>query len=586
MKASHRLTLLPLLLLALFGCDRSDSPGTASTLQSAGMAKADTILLNGHIYTLEGVHPWAEAVAIREGKYSYVGSNQGAQAYRGDKTEVIDLQGRMAMPGINDAHSHPWQGGMKRLYECTFAFSSTPQQVNERVAECVKNNPEQTWIQGGQWTSDFFNNYPLDSPKAWLDQVSADKAVVLEDDAGHNLWVNSKALELAGITADTADPEGGVFVRDAAGEPNGLVLEAAKHLITSHIPDWSHEQYMAALAEAVAEANRFGLTGISEARTPAAASKAYQQLDREGRLSAYAITFLQTQRGQRDTPLAIDPLTEAAERYRSDHVYTQFVKIFLDGVPTASRSASMLHPYLVNEEYPESTTGMLLIKPEVLQQDLQALDRAGLTVKIHTAGDGAVRTALDAIATVREVNGDSGLRFQLAHAGYIDPTDLPRFAELNVTADLSPYIWFPSPIIDSIINAVGERAKQYWPVKDLLVSGADLLAGSDWPSAVDDMNPWPAIEALATRRDPITNGDETLWGEQAISLEQALWIFTLGGARAYRLEHLTGSVAVDKSADLIVLNQNLFEVPIARVSETQVEQTFFEGRLVYRRDAE
>lgn len=570
---------IAVLLSLVSGCDNSDKEESGSQVPAA-----NTVLTGGRIYTLDPAQPWVEAVAITNGKYSYLGDNAGAEPYIGDKTEVIDLQQKMAMPGINDAHSHPWQGGLKELYQCTFAFSATPEEVAARVMECVENNPQATWIQGGQWASDFFRNHRLESPKEWLDRVSDDKAVILEDDAGHNLWVNSKALELAGINSDTPDPKGGTFVRDAAGEPNGLVLEAAKHLITSHVPDWSHEQYMAALAEAVRQANSFGLTGMNEARTPPVVSPAYKQLDQEGRLTLYAITSLQTQRGQRDTPLEIEPLVKDAQRFRSDHVYTKFVKIFLDGVPTASRSAVMLEPYLVDDEFPESTTGMLLIKPDALVQDVVELDRNGFTVKIHTAGDGAVRIALDAIAKVREVNGDSGLRHELAHAGYIDPEDLPRFTQLGVTADLSPYIWFPSPIIDSVVGAVGPRAKQYWPIKDLLASGADVLIGSDWPSAVDDMNPWPAIEAMVTRKNPFSDNDETLWSEQAISLEQALKIFTLGGAKAYRLEHLTGSVQIGKSADLIVLNQHLFETPVEDISETRIEKTFFEGRLVYDAD--
>jgi hypothetical protein len=158
---------------------------------------------------------------------------------------------------------------------------------------------------------------------------------------------------------------------------------------------------------------------------------------------------------------------------------------------------------------------------------------------------------------------------------------VPRFAELDVTADLSPYLWYPRPINDSIAGAVGNRAQFFWPIKDLLDSGANVAAGSDWPSVAESVNPWPAIEAMVTRRNPHAEGDIALWPEQAISLEHALRIFTLGGALAYRLDGETGSIEIGKSADLIVLNQNLFEVPIEEVSETKVLQTMFEGKLVY-----
>ena len=356
-----------------------------------------------------------------------------------------------------------------------------------------------------------------------------------------------------------------------------------KTLIEQYLPEWTLEQNVASLAAAVRHANSFGITGINEARTPPAISLAYQKLDKQGLLTAYAITYLQTPRGQRDKPFDIGPMQEISEQYSSGRVYTKFAKMFLDGIPTASRTAVMMEPYMTDEDFPEETTGNLLISPEALFRDLVKLDRAGFTVKIHTADDGAVRIALDAIEKMRAVNGKSGLRHQLAHVGFIHPGDLPRFAQLDVTADLSPYIWFPSPIIDSTIGAVGERALHYWPIKDLLASATNVSIGSDWPSAVDTMNPWPAIEAMVTRRNPFTNGKEALWSEQAITLEQALKIFTLDGARAYRLEDLTGSVEVGKSAELIILEQNPFSLKPEDISEVSVEMTLFAGKIVYER---
>jgi len=545
---------------------------------------ADTVLTNGQIYTVNSTGPWVEAVAIKDGKYVFIGDAESAAVYIGDDTEIIDLEGKMAMPGVNETHAHSWQGGTKELYECNFSFSATPDEIAEIVQGCVEAGTGATWITGGQWTSSFFTNNDIGSPKEWLDQFSGDKAIYFEDDATHNAWVNSRALELAGIDADTPNPDGGTFVRDENGEPNGLVFETAKPIVEKAIPDLTHEQNVAAIAEAVRLANSFGLTGIHEARTPPEVSRAYQQLDQEGRLTAYAITNMQTPRGQRSESFDVTELEAVAEKYASTHVYTKFAKFFLDGVPTVSRSGYMLELYLINEEYPEATHGDLLIEQDALTTDLIELDKRGFTAKMHAAGDGAVRVALDAIEQVRKTNGASGLRHEIAHAGYIHPDDLPRFAELNVTADLSPYLWFPRPINESILDAIGERALDYWPIRDLLESGANVAAGSDWPSVAESVNPWPAIEALVTRRNPYTNGEEALWPEQAITLEQALKIFTLDGARAYRLEEQTGSIEPGKSADLIVLNQNLFEVPIESVSETTINKTFFEGRVVFTRD--
>jgi len=573
-----KITYLTLIFPILVACNPASQKTPAIEITTA-----DTVLTNGKIYTVNPQLPWVEAVAITDGTYSYVGGSAGAVPYIGETTKVIDLQGKMAMPGINDAHTHSWQGGFKILYECNFPFTAAPDEIVETIKECIRKNPDAQWIRGGQWTSDFFKNYSIGSPKKWLDAISEDKAIYFQDDATHNAWVNSKALELAGIDKDTPDPEGGAFVRDASGEPNGLVLETAKSVIEQYLPEWTPEQNVTALAEAVSHANSFGITGINEARTPPEVSLAYQQLDKQGLLTAYAITYLQTPRGQRDKPFDISPMQEISEKYSAEHVYTKFAKIFLDGIPTASRTALMVKPYLTDDAFPEATTGNLLIKPEALLQDLIELDRAGFTVKIHTAGDGAVRIALDTIEKMRAVNGSSGLRHQLAHVGFIQPDDLPRFAELNVTADLSPYIWFPSPLIDSTVGAVGERALRYWPIKDLLASKAGMLIGSDWPSAVDTMNPWPAIEAMVTRKNPFMDTGEALWLEQAITLEQALKIFTLDGAQAYRLEDLTGSIEVGKSAELIVLGQNPFSIKLEDISEISVEMTMFAGEIVYKK---
>lgn len=542
---------------------------------------ADLVLLNGRIYTVESTQPWVEAVAIRQGKYQFVGSSEEAARYIGESTRVIELLGAMVMPGINDVHSHPWQGGLKLLYECNFAFDSTPDEIARVVKGCVADNPDAAWIRGGAWTSDFFQLHDIESPRQWLDAITGDAAAYFEDDSAHNAWVNSKALALAGITRESPDPDGGIFLREPDGTPNGVLLETAKPLMESFIPGWSQTESVAGIAEAARQANAFGITGMQEGRTPKDASVAYKIADEQGLLTVHAITSLQTPSGPRADEIDVAALEAAARQYQSKHVYTKFAKIYLDGVPTSSRSAVMLEPYIVDEVFPESTRGILLIEQDMLVKDLVALDKAGFTVKIHTAGDGSVRIALDALEEVRRIRGNQDLRHQLAHAGYMSPDDLPRFAELNVTADLSPFLWYPRPIIQSIVGAVGERAYEYWPVKSLLESGADVAIGSDWPSVAESMNPWPALEAMVTRRNPHRNDKETLWAEQAIALEDALRIFTLAGARAYRLEEVTGSVAVGKYADLIVLNQNLFEVQPESISETKPTMTLFQGNIVF-----
>ena len=545
---------------------------------------ADTVLVNGRIYTSGDNPRWAEAVAIRDGEFVFVGSSADAEAYVGKSTARTDLDGVMAMPGINDGHSHPWQGGIKSLYQCGFAFSATPEEIAARLRECVANNPDAEWIVGGQWTSDFFRINDLGSPRKFLDAISTDKVIVLHDDATHNAWVNSRALELAGITRDTPDPEGGVFVRDADGEPNGLLYEHARRPVLDLQPPRTPEQLSQGILEALKQANSFGLTGVNEARVTPDALQAYAELDAAGSLTARVTVNLQTPRDYRDYALDAQDYIALRDRYPLDRVNASYVKIFLDGVPTASRTARMLAQYQTDENHPDATQGFLLVSPEALAKDMVALDAAGFTVKIHAAGDGSVRVALDAIEAARKANGNSGLRHELAHAGFIDPADLPRFAALNASADLSPYLWYPSPIIDSVIGAIGARGAYYWPVRDLLASGAHVFMGSDWPSAAKDLSPWHAIEALVTRRNPFTNGEEAYWPEQAITLEQAVAVATMGGAQALQLEDISGSIEVGKSADFIVLDRNLFEIPVEQVSDTQVMATWFQGEQVFRRE--
>lgn len=547
---------------------------------------ADRVLKNGKIYTMDPAKPWVEAVAITDGNYIYIGSDEGVDAHIGERTEVLDLAGKMAMPGINDAHVHPIRGGIKNLFECTFAFTATPDEVAAKVAQCVAEDPEAVWIRGGQWDSGFFDTYEIESPRHFLDAVSGNAAVLLNDDSNHNGWANSKALALAGITKDTRDPLDGSYVRDPiTGEPNGLLLEGAEQLVYDQIPAWTDEQLQKGALEAVRIANQFGVTGMKDASSTIQEQAAYKILDQHGLLKVHMATSIRTPYGHRDEPLDYEQLDQLREKYQSTNVHTAFIKIFLDGVPTASRTAAMLQVYTPTDSDEQATKGLLHIEPALLTRDLIELDRRGYTVKIHTAGDRSVRVALDAIAAARLANGDSGLRHELAHAGYIDEQDIPRFAELQTVADLSPYLWHPSPIITSVVTAVGSpRGEYYWPIKTLLQAQAPLLAGSDWPAAVSSMDPWIGIEAMITRRDPRGDTPGELWPEQAIDLEQALKIYTLDGAMAMRLEKKTGSIALCKSADLIVLNHNLFDIKPDDISETQVQLTLFSGQTVYRKN--
>jgi predicted amidohydrolase YtcJ len=548
---------------------------------------ADQIFIGGAVYTQDEARPWAEGFAVANGKYLAVGSTAAIRELVGPRTLVVDLKGQMVMSGLIDDHVHAVDGAMGELYDCLFDSTATPARIRQMLTECVKKTPNGAWISGGYWASDFFKHYPMPSPRKWLDDIGGERPIILRDDTGHNVWSNSAALRLAGVDSDAADPTGGQFERDAkTNRPNGIALEAAAERIQAAVPDRTKEQYLQSALHAQKIAHHFGIIGLKEADAGTPTIAAYQTADQQGRLTLYVATCISTlaMQNKPDTVLNPDEIDKVRAAYRSNLVATDFVKIYLDGVPTAARTAAMLEPYLPDADG-KRVSGDLHVNPDVLAKDVVELDRRGYTIKMHAAGDRAIREGLDAIAAARRANPHGQLRHELAHAGYIAPEDIGRFAELNAVAEFSPVIWYPSPIIDAVIEVVGERAKHYWPMRTLVASHAPLAAGSDWPSVVPSMDPWGGIQAMVTRSDPYHPSAQTLWPEEAIGLADALRIYTLGGAAALRREAETGSIVVGKSADFIVLDRNLFKVPTSEIRAARVQMTFFQGRMVFQHGA-
>jgi predicted amidohydrolase YtcJ len=548
---------------------------------SAASQPPDLVFVNGAVYTENPAQPWAEGFASAAGKYLAVGETRAIRALAGPKTVVIDLHGRMVMPGLIDDHVHAVDGAMGEIYDCLFASTASPLEIRAALAACAKKTPT-GWISGGYWASDFFKQSSIASPRKWLDEVTGDRPVILRDDTGHNVWANSAALHLAGIKSDTADPTGGKFEREPGGGPSGVAFEAAAEMIQAAVAERTAAQYRRSVLHAQELAHRFGIIGLKEADAATPVIAAYQAVDRESRLNLYVATCISTLAMQvkPDTILDYAAIDRIRDAHHSRLVDTRFVKIYLDGVPTAARTAAMLEPYLPDSQG-RRVSGDLHVSPEVLAKDVTEFDRRGYTVKMHAAGDRAIRVGLDAIAAARRANPDSQLRHELAHAGFIAPEDIGRFAELNAVAEFSPVIWYPSPIMDAVSEAVGERAKHYWPMRTLEATRAPLAAGSDWPSVVDSMDPWGGIEAMVTRSDPYHHSTQRQWPEEAIGLAEALRIYTLGGAAALRREQETGSIVVGKSADFIVLDRNLFKVAPDEVGKARVEMTYFEGRRVH-----
>ncbi len=528
---------------------------------------ADAVYVNASIYTVDSDNSWASAMAISDGKIVAVGNDEDVMAHAGDATTVVDLDGRMVMPGIHDTHIHPADAGVQKRLQCYF-LSYDLNEVLDVLKTCIADMPEGSWVRGGQWNEGLFASGKM--PKTILDEIAPNHPVFLMDWSWHNAWVNSKALEVLGIGDDTPDPTGGIIVRDSqSGEANGILLDNAAYGAMRGLPEYPLEDRAAALAWSLGQIAQYGVTTIKDAITITSSIEAYAELDRRGELPVRVKTALSWKSAWAKSHEDENVLIDTRADYATGTIGTDFAKIMLDGVPIPPKfTAAMLEPYTPNELYAADWDGGPLIIPaEELTADVIELDRRGLSVKIHATGDRSVRASLDAFEAALEANGDSGNVHEVSHAELIHPDDIPRFAELGVAAEMCPILWHPIPGLDW--DAWVGPDRDVWPVKSLVESGALVTYGSDW-SVVPTPNPWPGIEAMVTRAEPVSNGEETLWAEQAVDLQTTIRIFTANSAIANGAGDTSGSLEVGKDADFIVLNQNIFEVPINDVGETEV----------------
>ncbi|KQV90487.1 amidohydrolase [Rhizobacter sp. Root1221] len=543
--------------------------------------RTDYLVHNAAVCTMDPSQPWAEAFAVRDGRLAAVGSLAQARAAVPGARE-IDLRGRMVMPGLIDVHNHFVWAGRAELYETGFPPILPLAQVLDMVCTAAATKAPGEWIVGGIWGSRLL---PELTPAARLalDEAAGNRPVMLRDDSHHNRWVSSAALVLAGIDASTPNPPGGEIVRDpASGEATGLLKEGASALAeaaVAHALSTDPQLDITAAAHAVRRLNAYGVTAMQEALTTRAVMRAIQGLEEQGRLSAWVVGSIPVV----DAPLAPGEAGEEIfalrETFRSRHFRPDAGKIFLDGVPT-SRTAAMLEPYNEDPVYGCCWRGGTALSVPQLARVLADCEARNIAVKIHCTGDAAVRTALDAIDVLRTFNGP-GLMHQIAHASFVDPAEVPRFAELNVLADLSPIMWFPCVIVEAIRQSVpSARVDRFWPNRDLLESGALIAAGSDWP-VVPNPDPWLGLQGLVTRRDPTGQFPGALWAEQAMPLQAALAAYTVNPARALRIDDVTGSLEAGKSADFVMLDRNLFEIPPEQLAQTRVLATCFEGRVVH-----
>jgi len=537
-----------------------------------------SVFYNGEILTMDNADTQVEAIAIEGDTILALGDLSDIEnQLKSENLEKIDLDGNTLMPGIYDAHAHPVWGTMRELYEINFAWETPPEELKKQIEDYVsENNPE--IILGGAWAGNYFQINPIESPVAWLDAISSTIPIILADFSHHNLWVNSAALQMAEIDRNTPDPENGKILKDANGEPNGILYENATFLVRNKIVH-KREEYVGAIASAQKQALGFGIIGIKDANADESSLEVFSALDKEGKIDMFFALCQETPRLAGHTILDVNDYIKRAKANSTENIDANFVKFYLDGVPTTARTAALLCDYTTDELAPEATNGMLHVKPEILNQDVANFDKAGFTIKLHGAGDRSARVVIDAIEAARKANGMNGQTHELAHAEYIASSDIQRMKKFNIAADLSPYLWFPSPIIDNVESAVCDEMKgKFFEIKTLYSEGVECIAGSDWPAATRDMNPWIGIEAMVTRKNPFIETEVTYVPEERIPLVDVLRIFTINGAKALKRDKVSGSLEVGKNADYIILNKPILQIDSDDISDIQVLETFYKGK--------
>ena len=543
----------------------------------------DEIWINGRILTLDTALPHAEAISIFKGKVLQVGTTSDLLKTASSQSIVHDLQGHFLMPGLIDTHAHGIWGALRDMFEVYVGLSSSLENLMLAVKERASKVPTSEWISGGPWHMSWIDD-AQEPPRKILDLAAPDHLVALKDVTYHTAWLNTAALKACGIDKHTPDPEGGRIGRDSlTGEPNGILYEKAQNLVRRFIVPSSVQ-----LAHAVKHMSHYfhslGLTGFKEAMASEAELQAYYLADKQGTLNLHVATHMALNSLTSEGMTPIDQLLIWRDRFASEHVHTAFVKLFLDGV-APSLTASFLEPYLPMPGCAPSAHNpdqLLAISPDKLAEIVTQLDSLGLTVKMHAVGDRAARAGLDAVQTVRMSNGQSGLRHEIGHTAFVHTTDHPRFKRLGMVADMSPRLWFPNPVTPGQVKVLGPlRTQRCHQIKSLMLAGAELTYGSDWPAAAADANPWVGLAGMISRRNPFGLFPGYVGEEQAISLEEALPLFTTQAARSMGLEHVTGRLKAGFSADFIRLAKPLQGQTPEEIAKTHVLETYFEGRCVY-----
>lgn len=545
---------------------------------------ADLVLVGAGIEPIAPRSQPADSVAVSAGRISAVGTATDIEGLIGPGTRRIGLDGETVLPGFQDAHVHAVYGGLMAR-GCNLHELSDEDAYLGAVAAYAAGHPAQEWLTGDGWRyAPFRGGVPR---RETLDRVVPDRPVFLTAYDGHSAWVNTRALELAGITADTPDPPYGRIERDPDGAPAGLLSETAQGLVQRLIPDPTPAELVEALLFGQRHLHSLGITAWQDPGVNPEWLPAYRGVAESGRLTARVVAAQQWWPwGAEKEANPLPRLVAQRDALRIGQLRADVVKFWVDGV-FENGTAFVLDPYLGTDGAPSTQRGTQNYAVDELVDGVIQLGRSGFDCHFHAIGDGAVRQALDAVAAARDAvyandaNSLRDTRHSIAHLELIHPADIGRFAALKVAANIQPF-WakYDQDTRDILLPRIGpERVEARYAFGDLHRSGARLAGGSDW--SVTTANPLAEIEVAVRRVDPARRDDEPFRTDQRLDLDTALAAFTIGSAWVNRLETDTGAIEVGKLADLVVLDRDLRAIPDGRTADAQVRMTLVGGVPVF-----
>ena len=573
---------------------------------SAAESPADSVYRHGFFYTVDAKDSIAQALAVSGGRIIYVGTDAGAERLIGPKTEIVDLGGRMVMPGLIDGHMHPVEGGAS-LLKCNLNYASlTVTEFQARIQACLdarKQESQDKWLEVVNWFRYDMRPKGVSVTRTTLDALHTRRPIVVRDSFGHTSLANSRALALAKIAAATPDPVGGRIARDASGAPTGILEDAAQEPVESLLPKPTRADHVAAARAALDALRRQGVTSFLDAVGETSDVEAFAEIERSGALTARA-HFAPPIRPAEVPDLdaarkAVARIVAIAHRYDEGAVRpmpsisVRNVKLFMDGVITApANTGALLEPYFENRGTAEAPRFEPASRREpdvyfpapILKEILIGVGQHGIDPHLHTDGDLAVRAGLDGVQAMRQALGGRDVRPAFAHCELVDPADYARFAQLNTIPVLS--LQWGKPAADTIEGArdtLGpSRHDRIEPSGFLAAKGARIAFGSDWP--VDPLDEWFALQVGVTRAARAGAPPEhrgRLGKDPGLSIAAVLRAITANAAYELHDDRETGSLEAGKFADFIVLSQNVTSVPATDIASTKVLRTVVGGRTVF-----